>query len=229
MNKYWDRMRQYRAAMTEDEVEACLNVELMEKGVSRVEQPELEDLAEINLDERDQFYVVEYGGRYSGSTEFNCVFRAIEDAESFIKLEPMISNHEYSVGSEYEYAELTEELKIKPIKLFAKVVVMAQKDELEENKKRKDRNDNLTGRYQKAKREVREATEDLWSDWRKCLDSEDRYTRMQNTLAEYVETCDGNEELAMTFLLKIHEQEEVDEMIEWFADVVEAEPDEVQA
>ena len=60
MNRYWDLEEADRAKLTADQVEAFLNVELMEVGVTKPREPDLMEVEELTI-ETEEWFKVSWG------------------------------------------------------------------------------------------------------------------------------------------------------------------------
>jgi hypothetical protein len=215
MLRYWDHSERERAALTAEQVEALMTVELMEKGVTKVEPPTLEAVDDVALPS-DQFFQVLREGPYSSDTAFDCLFDTLEQAQAFIDLTPRFRNHDYSIGRKYDFAKVATGLKIGTVKMCREQDVVNVKARLEKAAATKSANEKSQREYNDAIREVTKATQGVWEDWRNMRNTEAVNQRVIDTYREYVKTCDGNEKMAMTFLGKAFSEGKIVDAFEWF-------------
>lgn len=205
MNRYWDLERQERAELTEEQVRAFLEVELMEKGVRKIDPPKLRDVEEIDLSATG-FFAVEYDGKYSTKSETDLVFRDLESAAAFIALAPLETDYDYDVGSEHKYAKPMTGMAVKPVEMCAEHDVMNEKTNLTARKAAKEANATAQGEYDKACRAVREATSGVWDDWGECQEWAANIAAVNATFEEYTSRT-GNDSQALYFLLKAYDED----------------------
>lgn len=215
MNRYWDLAETDRAALTRDEVNAFLTVELMKKGVARVSPVELKTVPEVIVD-RKKMYKVGFDGRYSGKEYFDCLFSTVEQAQSFIDLMPQHEGSDYSIGSEWKWSQPVTGYAIEPTELSDHASVLTVKSQLEKREQIKKKNDAAVSAHNAAAKKVSEATKGVWEDWYELGEKKNKATRVIETYAEYTTLCAGNESQAYAFLQKAYDNDEIREAFEWF-------------
>jgi len=216
MNRYWDYTEQERANMTRGEVDALCKVELMEKGVANVPPLEVEEVLQVEVEKR-QWFGIEVEGKYSGDM-LNIVFATAEDANAFLALNPMVTDSDWQIGSEYVYAKPSGHAKIVPRELYVHQSVLTVKSQLEEREATKKRNEKLQNAYSEASKKVTEATSGVWEDWRECQQKKAEAEQVSKTLSEYADLCNGDLETAKKFLHKAYDEERLSEWGEWMAE-----------
>ena len=60
-------------------------------------------------------------------------------------------------------------------------------------------------------RSSEDAVSHVWEDWHKQSRALSRSMRISENWAEYVDTCDGDEDIAMKFFLKAYNRSEIEE------------------
>ena len=218
MKRYWDYTERERSEMTSEQVEQLLAVELMEKGVARVDPPILDEVDKVEVPKRT-FYGVKHAGRYGSEEAFDCVFDTADQADAFLALKPKYRSHDYSIGAEYDTA-MDSVLSLASFPLCQPQDVTNVKSRIEKSKSAKSANDKKLDDYSKALKTVTSATEGVWEDWRNLRQQTYDMRKVIVTFDEYIRICDGDRDKAKTFLLKAFSEESVGKAFEWFADVL---------
>lgn len=218
MNRYWDLSEKERSALSRDDVQAMLRVELMERGVLQVEKPELEPVEEVKV-ETKTYYVIKKGSYSSDFDDF--VFPTVADAEAFLKLP--ILHHVRGYSSAVAYAQpFTDPLSIQEIKLATTDEYLRVKQSAEKAKAAKDINEKLLREYNAAVKKLNEACDGVWADWADCRETAAKMKKVLDVRAEYVETCNGDYGLADKFLAKAFDAETIRGAEKWFGVAINA-------
>jgi len=206
MKTYWDYTEKERSLLTEAEVTATLDVELMSRGVLKVAMPELRKIEEVKLDT-----VIYY--------EVNGIFfESAAKAQEMLALKPMCSSYDYyGAGYDYQYAKPLEG-KIEEKKLYRQVDLQGLKLVLVKNKEAKDFNEKAKSEYEKAAKSMDAVLNGVWEDWYRCRELAAEHQKVMDTKKEYLALTDGNEEMATTFLKKLYACDKIQEAIEWFSE-----------
>jgi hypothetical protein len=214
MNRYWDKTQQERAAMTREQVQAYLDVELMEQGVAKVDPPQLQEVVAVDL-EKVVYFQVSYKGEYGDRTDTDILFETVEQARQFIELCPLRRDSRYEYGWDHKYAIPMREMAIKKIELPSESAVANMASVLKRNKAAEEANTKARNAYNKAIKAVEEATAGVWHDWEECREKERQAAKIYATLDEYIRLCDGNRETALRFLGKLYDSEQIAEAFAW--------------
>lgn len=216
MQRYWDKTEQERAAMTREQVQAYLDVELMEQGVAKVDPPQLQEVVAVDL-EKVIYFQVSYKGEY-GDTDTDILFETVEQARQFIELCPLKRDSRYEYGWDHKYAIPMREMTIKKVELPSEIAVANMASILKRNKAAEEANTKARNAYNKAIKAVEEATAGVWNDWEYCREKERQAAKIYATLDEYIRLCDGNRETALRFLGKLFSADEIAEAAAWRGD-----------
>ena len=214
MNRYWNLSEQERATLTREQVEAFLAVELMEKGVTKVEPPSLHAIEEITI-EATEYFEVQYKGEYSSPDPTSFVFVTTEQAKAFIDAAPLKKDNDWRANDQ-NFARPCLEMAIVPIQLPTQQAVLNNKAELSKIKELKTANEAASAAYHKACEAVNEAVNGVWEDWREYCSKAAQHEQVQATLAEYRELCKGDNDMAMEFLSKAYDRKAISAASDWF-------------
>ena len=207
MKRYWNMTGPERAALTEDAVRDLLAVELMERGVLRPREPELEAVPEEVRLPTQTVYRIGYG--YGHDLGF--AFQTAEAAESLMSMLLFDVANDYEAGT--NYVEPLKGMRVESVQLPTKEAVEHHKLALKERKRIVSSNEARTREYREALSKVEEETTELWSDWREQRDLEKRRAEVRETMEGYVRLTGGDRVLARTFLEKVYPRELCDEAL----------------
>ena len=213
MNRYWDLSPQQRAALTSEQVEALLDVELMEKGVAKVDPPLLVEEPEVTLT-TSEYFEVQFEGEYARNYSTNFVFATAEQANQFIDAGPIERKTDYDTNRQV-YAKPCRGLVIAPVHLPSEQEVLSMAAKFLKLTEAKEANKKARDAYAEVGKAVTQAVSSVWEDWyAQCSEARAAH-EVQKTREEYCKLCEGKSELAETFLVKAYDQVRVDEANEW--------------
>jgi len=210
VKSYWDLTEQERAVLSDEDFKKYLTVELMEKGVVAVQPLVLKDVPEVKIPTKP--YWVVKGDRTS---QVVAVFEKKEDAEKLLSLTIYAQDYEWHDRARRHYAKPLGQLVLSCEEMSTEADVLNAKNLLAEAYKVEKENDEARVRYQKECKAIDEVTSSLYED---RMERQDRLLQMQRiykTQQEYLQLCEGNVELANTFLLKAYPAEDVNELASW--------------
>lgn len=205
MKSYWDYSEQERAKLTEEQVEKLLAYELMEKGVLQVEPLQIEEAQPVDLPTR-RVFVLHEADEYGSTSRLPLAFDTIEQAEA---TRDAIRHIVQTAYRETDRTRPARAVRIVAEELPTQDDVTARKAVLDARNELVQRNEAARREHEKACKAVADATSGVWDDWRACRDAEARYQKIRDTLAEYVRMTDGNEDMALAFLVKVFSAEEI--------------------
>lgn len=214
MNRYWDLSEQERSKLTAEQLDAMLVVELMEKGVLKVEKPDVEPVEEIKLG-KTVYFEIQRRGEY-GMTGTALLFTDAVKAQTFIELQPLWEDSRYEYGHDRKFAMPGRELTIKSVELPTELEVVNMAGILSKNKAAEEANKTKLAEYTKAVKAVEDATEGVLDDWQTCRAKARDAAKVKDTLVEYLGLCDGNQATALTFLARAFDEDRIAEAKAWF-------------
>jgi hypothetical protein len=213
MKSYKEHSQLERANMTSDDVESLLKIELMGAGIVEVKsptkpvpppkfEPALEGLV---------FQPTIHAG-YERSLDF--AFLNEEDSAVFAKMQIVKLTEDYDV--KLKTVERTEG----PTKIS--IVSVVSEEMLKQAKKaKKECSVDLTSynialdEYDTYRADRDEVLDPVWEDWGDMRSIHMKSQHLLSVFNEYVDTCDGDEELAMKFLKKAYTDKAIQEAYEF--------------
>lgn len=221
MKTYWDYNEQERAALTEQQVNSLLDVELMEKGVLKPVAPTLIPIVEPkDIGERKQFYGVEFRGKYGSDEDSRMVFASMDEAKAFMALNPLVADYNYEAGSDYTYAMSLADAKITVKSLFCYEDINRVISLLKKNKSAVEENRSAESKYSEALRIASGVTDGVWKDWYDQRGTRGDMERVVSTYKEYLALTQGDSALALKFLGKVYNQAQIEKAQEWIPDMI---------
>ena len=217
MKTYWDYQEHERAEMSMQDVEQLLDVELMTKGVAKVEPPEyITDNvpAMPDLTQKEYFQI----------GDCDLLFATSQQAAAVLKQNPLKTSYNYnSTGYDYKYPVQVEPV-IKTILMYDPAELGEYAKRIQEVKRIQGLNAELKSDYEKATKAQNEVFQGVWDDWNEQRNRLKRMQRIQTTYDEYVKMADGNATAAKKFLVKTYSRDDIIAASLWFQqDMVEPE------
>ncbi len=200
MNRYWDVPALERARLTADQVEAMVQVHLMEKGIVTPEPPTLMPVPE-KPDPGERRQVFQLGNSWAG-----LIFDNLHDAEAVAAMPTSTTDYFGDCGTEYKFA-VPCQAEIKPITVYDRDRIIAIRAHMAKAKEIEETNKEMSSAYDKAIRECGAEAAEVWEDWslrRKIGGELDQVVR---TWERFLGLSDGNEQVAAKFLISHIERE----------------------
>jgi hypothetical protein len=207
---YWDLSERDRAELSREDVERYADVELMTKGVLRVDAPKLEPVPQVSEPDVEVFSIT------AGHTKLDIAFATAEQARAFVALKPMRRDSHYVNGSWIRYVNPETDWGISADRECSKELADLGRDEFRQANEVKARNLTATEAYQKALTAQQEALSDMWNDWHRQQGKAHTLKRVVDTLESYTLTASGDRSVAFRFLRKAFSDDMILEAIEWF-------------
>ena len=205
---YWDNEPRQRALMTREDVAACIDYELMTKGILKVEAPILRPITPIELPTSTFFKV--QGGMY----DMLC-FQTKEQAATCMALKPFKLNYSYECGAKSYYADPCEDLSVQSVQLASKADYLNGARIMKENKAAEEANAKAERMFADASKAMDEVTNGLFEDWMKRQSHEREAQQIKATWMKYLAMSQGNADIAATFLFKAFSEPEVQAAVDW--------------
>ena len=207
---YWDLSEKERAALTEEQVRAFTNYELMQNGVIRAGELELID--EPSAPEPDLEVFVAKVGYHRDDIAWETAEQAKASIEGCIG---QLSNH-YLAGSEsvHEVLPITDEAVV-AVRAYSTAGFARAKEDLNAQKAAKAENNSRRQDHSKHLEKQDAALKGMWEDWYRCIGVGRCVAKLEATRAEYLTMTGGDEKMAETFLAKAFDADEREEAAEW--------------
>ena len=202
--------------MTDAQVTALLDVELMTNGVKKPVAPTLIEIPKCPIGDKVKRFAVHYKGRYGSDDKAGCVFNTLEQAQAFIDMCPCFQDYDYEVGSEFQYLKPMVESKIAVEEFYTQEQVNEFRNELKGRKSKTEANQKAQSEFNAACAKSEEITRGVWNDWSKKRELRGSLQQIVVTLKEYIKLSDGDQPVAMKFLEKAYTAEEIAQAKEWF-------------
>lgn len=209
MNRYWDLSEKERAALTQEQVDHYIDVDLMEKGVVKPLEPKYLDETAPTVRTIKKFVL-----KLGYSSVDGIAFETADDAQNAIAYCLGVST-DYFAGQSWKYIS-SDPISIEQTELYYKHEVNDARKEFERASRNKAENDKIRKEYQSALDAISNASEDLIDDWHKCQQLEYRYSQIMDLRKRYIEMSDGNVEIVEKFLAKAYLDDEIEKAKAWF-------------
>ncbi len=213
MKTYWDHTERERAALDYDQVRDLLKFELMEKGIVDPATPQLLDESTPDVPTRKFYRVTHAKGEYGAREQFPVVFETPEQAEAFMSLKPGVSRKNWNYPG--EFFERTSGLQMEVVELPTEQDHLTHRPALANAEANKKANSTAKAEHEKACREMDDALESIWGDYRSQQAQDRTHRRLIEVWERYVADCDGDEEIAMRFLRKAYSEDQIGGAFAW--------------
>lgn len=202
------------AAMSEEDLEKYIDLELMSVGVLRPREPVLQPLPDVVVKCKDYWTIqINKGGDYGNALDLDIAFETDTEAKEFLDLCPYILKTEWGLGEGQKFV-----IKITPgdAKVFScsfpeRDELLKKGQQLAKLKEVRDANAREEREYQKALDQVKKVAEDVYRSWNVARDRKRFMDRLIETFSKYVEMSEGNAAIAEAFLSKAFKAEEIEE------------------
>jgi len=209
MKSYWDLTEKERAELTD--LSAYEKIELMEQGIIVPAEPEYEKVLEVDVPTH-KVYRLTYNSRYNSlPIHFNDLIQAEEVAAALRG--GMTLESDYNTGK--SFVRTVEEISITTQDVCEECDINRSRSALAEAKAAKNRNKNLRAEYRKACEKQSETLSEMRDDWYKCQGTLRRMQKIRAVWEDYLETCGGDRDVALKFLRKAYDLEEIEQMRGW--------------
>lgn len=207
MKTYWDLSNKEQAALEHADMEPYIKLELMSRGVGELPSPKLKCPEKPEVPQGQDFYEVG-----------NLVFVSQEDANLVAAMNKVQANYNYRVGSDVKYFE--------PVDYYNSVTKqnLLSREQYATVEKALAAYNEQKAAYEEEQKEYSEnadktanETREIWHDYHEKRQLADRLKLIIDVYKDYIETCEGNADMAFNFLVKrFPDPEEVVDAFEWF-------------
>ena len=206
MKRYAEFTKLERANMSREEVKDLLKYELMDAGIVSVEKPP-ESTAKKPEIPTTTFYQPVLTAGYERSIDI--LFRSSSEAEEFLELCPLYMEYNYNSGNNV-FIEPTHTT-VRTVECVSKKQKEAMEPELKAYEEQIAEEKRLTKEYDDYVKLSEGAVSHIWEDWHKKREALSCSMKITENWVEYVDTCNGDEDIAMKFFLKAYSRSEIEE------------------
>jgi hypothetical protein len=225
MKTYWDFTDREQSEMTEETVRSFLDVELMTEGVIKPAPPQLKAVEACPVGPKAKYFAVHGKSKWGSDEDFGICFGTADEANAFLALNPMKSDYDYEVGSEFRYASPLVSMEIHVDELYSLDQINTFRSQLKNRKSAVEANTRENDRFKKESDAAEKITNGVWEDWFKKREHRYDLERVVKTFNEYVGLSSGDKKIAYGFLQKAHPVASINECREWFPDAIPTESD----
>lgn len=211
MKTYWDHTEKERANLTHQEVEALCKFELMGEGVVVSPYPG-EAPKKPQIDEpKISVYEVEW--KSSSYRTASLYFDDRDQALSAMELRPVYIDTDYAADA--KSAVPLCDPKLSEHEVYCVFDKDAYSTKLAAYKSAKSAYDASLKEYQEDKAAAERCCESLWEDYSEQRDKLRQALQVADRWADYVATCDGDEDTAVKFLRKAFNSDRIEAANDW--------------
>jgi hypothetical protein len=220
---YWSVSPRELALMTRERVSMCIDYELMEKGVIKVEQPAMRPIVPVTI-ETKPYYMVK-----TNSYNELCCFETMPEAEAMLGLHPVKRNYSYDCGAKVYYADNEDlALTIEIVQLASKADYMNAVKTMKENKAAEEANAKAQAEFATDAKSMDEVTNGLFDDWMHQQEVESKNQRILGIWKSYLKMSENDRRIATNFINRVFQPDEVKGAVEWLGEAWDAPLPEVE-
>lgn len=188
--KYYDNLtHEEKIALTEEQIQNYIEIEIAHEGIMPVQPPQEVTLEQEGITKSEVAFDV--GG---------LLFASEEDAHTVARMKMCSSNYDYQLGGyDYKYLQPITDKQVIRVAFYKYEDVTRIGEVLQRNKERRDRFDTEKKAYNKYIQETAKIRDSIWGDYHKEKDIEEGYILARNTLTRYKKLANGDEETAKNF------------------------------
>ena len=210
MDTYWNLSDSERAALSESQVEALCQVELMEKGVLPPKELVLLPEEPVPL-KTTALFGIEVPDQYGTYRPIPVAFATAEDATKFLECGPF---ERVSDWRQPEFYKVLGEgvAKVVSVSLASAPEVARRKSELDKLQSNKEANEKARREHRDSVDKAKKALEGLWEDYRRCQQDAASLQYAKDTWKKYLEMSGGDAGIARAFFRKAFSEEVTNEV-----------------
>jgi len=213
MKSYREHSQLERANMTSDDVENLLKIELMEAGIVEVKEPAVpEKPPKFEPPVEMSVYQPSLDVDYRRTLDFG--FLNEDDAKLFAAMKIVYVEEDYS--SKLKTAKETKG------GTSIALVEIVSRDSLKQARAAENVSSDVSNAYNHALADYQnylnardKVLDPVWEDWRDMRSIHMKSQQLLSVLNDYVDTCDGDEELALKFLKKAYTDKAIQDAYEF--------------
>jgi len=188
------------AALTKEEIEEYIRVEMMENGVKAVEKPAPFLLLPPKVKTHKLYKV------------YGLYFETPGQVDKLFQLRPKKTEYSWDLGTNLKFLSDVEK-EYEQVEIFDKEDFIAKGDEMVAWRKQKDVWDNLNGAHEVYLQRRNKIASEFWTKWDEAKKKVEGKHTIQKAFEEYKTLAKGDEGIALGFLFKTFGEEEAREAI----------------
>jgi hypothetical protein len=213
MKTYWDYSEKERANLTREQAERLCKFELMGEGVVVSLHPG-EPPAKPVINEPK----MTVHGVIFKSTSYHTLdvwFRSKEEAVAFAAMNPVRVDSDYRLGEKYEYVDTYESQSFVEKEVFNVVNSDAFNAATKQYAAEKEAYDKQLKEWKSDNDAANRCCESLWNDYSEQRCKLEAAKGVLSRWNDYVESCDGDREIAARFLRKAYTESQIAVANDW--------------
>lgn len=207
-SSYWDLSEEERARLTDAQVEAFVDHELMRAGVLRPAPLVL--VEEPTLPEPDLTVYVTKSAYYA----HDLVFASADDAMAHARKSIGYLDNVYIAGSSVQSLRDQDTALAEELRIYSRQRLAECREQLEKGNVARTENEKRKRAYEAELDAARKATEGMWEDWHRCTALARETQRILETFEKYKKLA-KDDDAAVVFLREAFGAEEVERALSW--------------
>lgn len=217
MESYWELSEKERAALTSEQVEAYVPVELMREGVPRPVPLVLIDEPPMPEADKEAYQLtIAYSMREVAFPSAEAAAASVDgscgliDSTSYGAYPHSVSIHTLKVIEEPSAG-------VKRVPIYSAARLAEAHEAIEKAAEARAENGRRKKEWKDTTEAEQKAVGGMWTDWHECRAKAAEVQRVLDTRAEYVKLTDGDEDMAESFLAKVYDADAREQAAQWVA------------
>jgi hypothetical protein len=203
LKRYHEFIDEEMAALTTEEINNLIELEIAYDGILPVQCPESPKLQDIGIVKDQEFF--ECNGEF---------FIHEADAIAFSKMAVFKESYNYSIGYDYKWLERINDMPVKKVSYYSEDCITQRQKLIQERTQAKNEYSKKKEAYDKFTKATSSIRKDVWEKYYKALEKEQQVKYAKEQYAKYLSLAKNDEEIAIGFFKNAYKD------IQWIIDRV---------
>lgn len=203
LKRYSEFTDEEMAALTTEEINNLIELEIAYEGIQPVQCPESPKLQDIGIVKDQEFF--ECNGEY---------FMNEADALAFSKMAVFKESYNYNIGYDYKWLERITDMPVKKVCYYSEDCITQRQKLIQERTQAKNEYNKKKEAYDKFVNITSSIRNDVWEKYYKALEKEQQVKYAKEQYAKYLSLAKNDEEIATGFFKNAYKD------IQWIIDRV---------
>jgi hypothetical protein len=203
LKRYHEFIDEEMAALTTEEINNLIELEIAYDGILPVQCPESPKLQDIGIVKDQEFF--ECNGEF---------FIHEADAIAFSKMAVFKESYNYNIGYDYKWLERINDMPVKKVSYYSEDCITQRQKLIQERTQAKNEYSKKKEAYDKFTKATSSIRKDVWEKYYKALEKEQQVKYAKEQYAKYLSLAKNDEEIAIGFFKNAYKD------IQWIIDRV---------
>jgi hypothetical protein len=188
LKRYHEFIDEEMAALTTEEINNLIELEIAYDGILPVQCPESPKLQDIGIVKDQEFF--ECNGEF---------FIHEADAIAFSKMAVFKESYNYNIGYDYKWLERINDMPVKKVSYYSEDCITQRQKLIQERTQAKNEYSKKKEAYDKFTKATSSIRKDVWEKYYKALEKEQQVKYAKEQYAKYLSLAKNDEEIAIGF------------------------------